>query len=259
MVDHSLSSDDIDVTPYVPSGAMHPTDTVCADSITWVGVFSDVGGYHLDDFPGGGPPWSQVIANARVATVPPNYPVTMDSTPTGNGAPLTWMPGFDLCQANFGDPPIGSAWETTYVFHCGPNTANLDLSNCTFRALDIPQNVTVNGNTISWDPVQYATNYRLRWYPLDTNGFPDRSEGPVANTDFLDQPTYNMISPVPEVCALRVEAWESCNGDLVNRSSIFVRHDIPPIPSLNQWGIIVLSLIIATTALSIIWRKTRTN
>ncbi len=99
--------------------------------------------------------------------------VTVDSTPTGDGKTLGWDSGNKLWVRTFDTPPIGADWQTTYIFHSGSSTFNLDLSGCTIQELAVP-NVTISadGRTISWDSVDNATYYSLYWYALK-DGLPD--------------------------------------------------------------------------------------
>lgn len=128
-----------------------------ADTFTSVGVFSDIREYDQNDFPG-----QSRISRMMVYADATGNGVTVDSTPTGDGATLGWDSGNKLWVRTFDSPPIGAAWQTTYIFHSGSSTFNLDISSCTIQALTVP-NVTISadGRTISWGSVDNATYYSI--------------------------------------------------------------------------------------------------
>ena len=197
---------------------------VMAASLDKVFVISDVYEYDQGDFPGL-PGGSRILIGS--SSYVPTEPVTVDSTPTGDGASLTYpLSGWDMWVGVFPSPAIGINWATTYTFHSASDTARLDLSNCTFSELNIPQNVVLNGNTISWDPVEHATSYKLRWFHWNDGDTPDIGSGFLAETDYLDQPSYTMTNPVPGEYALRVEAFEFCEDHELNKSQLYVKHVI---------------------------------
>lgn len=224
-----------------------------AASLDSVGVLSDVYEYNQNDFPGisGG---SRVLVFSR--TYVSSEPVTVDSTPTGDTTSLRYpMSGWDIWLGVFTSPPIGSAWATNYTFRTDSKSVTLDLSSCTFRELDIPTGVSFVGNTISWDPVPNATRYRLRWLPWN-NGLTPNTRAPLAETDYLTQPSYTMKNPVPGEYAIRIEAYEFCGDNPVNRSHLFVYQSITneQIPTLSEWGIIILTILLSC---SIAWTNFR--
>ena len=209
-----------------------------AASFGGVFVTSDVYEYNQGDFPGlsGG---SRILIGSKPYVS--GKAVTVDSVPTGNGFTLPYSsPGWDMWLGIFLSPAIGSDWATTYTFHSGPDSIVLNLSGCTFRELNIPKNVVFNGNTISWDPVENATNYKLRWFPWNNGDEPNIGSGFLAETDYLGQPSYTMIHPVSGEYSLRVEAFEFCGGHPVNKSQLYVKQVIQfPLPVID--GILVPS------------------
>ena len=126
----------------------------------------------------------------------------------------------------FSSPAIGSDWQTTYTFQSGASSQTLDLSNCTFRELSVPEvTISTDGRTISWNSVENATSYRLRWYPLK-DGLPDTSNGHLEATGYIDATSYTNNSLTPGNYAVRVEACEFCSGNLVNRHLIYKKNTI---------------------------------
>ena len=220
-----------------------------AASLYSVFVTSDVSEYDQNDFPG-------VTGGSRVLIGSSTYvleePVTVDSTPTGPGTSLSPLPGWDMWIGAFSSPVIGSLWAAEYIFHAGTESTTLDLTNCTFRELESTQNVTFAGNTIAWDPVANATSYKLRWFPWNGGSIPDVNSGFLAETDYLTQPSYTMANPTPGEYALRIDAFEFCGDNPVNRSSFYVKHTIEaestPIPTLSEWGMIFMSLTLVGSA-----------
>lgn len=206
------------ITVIIFASAVH------AGTFTSVGVFSDVREYDQGDFPGQ-PGISRMLVYADAT----GDGVTVDSTPTGEGATLGWDSGNELWVRTYNNPPIGSDWETTYTFHSGSDTYDLDISSCDIEALGIPDvTISVDGRTVSWDPVSRATCYRIMWYPLK-NGFPDESGGPLVQTDRIYGTTFTLTNPIPGTYALRVNAREHCSQVIVNRSTIYKKHIIPDV------------------------------
>jgi len=201
---------------------MFLASSVYADSFTSVGVFSDVREYDQNDFSGQGR-----IARMMVYADATGDVVTVDSTPTGNGKTLGWDSGNNLWVRTFDSPSIGSAWQTTYIFHSGSSTFSLDISGCTIQELSVP-NVTISadGRTISWDPVNNATYYSIYWYPLK-DGLPDESGGPLVQTGRIYDTSFTLSNPIPGTYALRLNAHEICSGAIVNRSTLYKKHTIP--------------------------------
>jgi len=127
--------------------------------------------------------------------------------------------------------------------------------------------VTINGNTVSWDEVEYATNYQLRWLDIE-NGDPVTLDGFLAESGMLDntQRSYTITGLASGIYALRVEALEFCDDSasgastgqasiLVNRSNYYLIHTIESsIPTLSEWGFIILGLLFSV---SFIWIKRR--
>ncbi len=227
-----------------------------AASLDSVGVTSDVYEYDQNDFPGitGG---SQVLIYSE--TYVSSEPVTVDSTPTGNGAPLPYpLSGWDLWLGVFTSPPIGMAWATNYTFHSGSKSETLDLSSCTFRELDVPAGISFVGNTISWNPVSNATQYRLRYFPWN-NGLKPNTQSPLYETGFLTQPSYTMTNITSGEYAVRVEAYEFCGNNPVNRSQLYVHQTITnnSIPTLSEWGIIILAILLSGSFAWINFRQRR--
>lgn len=227
-----------------------------AASLDSVGVLSDVYEYDQNDFPG-------ISGGSRVMIFSSTYvssePVTVDSTPTGNNVSLPYpLSGWDLWLGVFTSPPIGSAWATNYTFHTGSESVSLDLSNCTFRELDIPTGVSFVGNTISWNPVPNATRYRLRWFPWNNGSAPD-TQAPLAESDYFIQPSYTVTNLGPGEYAVRIEAYEFCGDNPVNRSQLFVHQSITnePIPTLSEWGIIILTILLSCSIAWITFRQRR--
>ncbi len=199
---------------------------VTAASLESVFVTSDVSAYRQLDFPGvsGG---SRILIGSK--TYVSTEQVTVDSTPTGNGASLSIpLPGWDMWLGVFSSPAIGDDWAAQYSFHTNSASTTLNLESCTFQELDIPQNVIIRGSTISWDPVVNATYYKLRWFQWNNGARPDLESGPQAETDYLAQPSYTMTSLAPGTYALRVEAYEFCGDNPVNRSNYYVKHVCGP-------------------------------
>jgi len=187
-----------------------------------VNVFSDVYGYDSADFP-------DLTGGSRMLIGAAPYPsdqVSVNSLPTGS-VNLFPYPGWNMWIKSFNSPSIGPEWATKYEFESGSKTANLDLTSCTFRELGIPQNITINDATISWDPVEHATDYRIRWFPLDDSGNPETQAGPLAETAMLNSPKYEMQNPVPGEYAMRIEAYEFCGEHPVNKSNFTILQIIP--------------------------------
>lgn len=193
-----------------------------AGTFTSVGVFSDVREYDQEDFPG-----QPSIARMMVYADATGDGVSVDSDPTGQGAALGWDSGNKLWVRTYSDPPIGSDWETTYTFHSGSTTYDLDISSCTINSLTIPNvNISDDGATINWDPVPRASYYRILWYPLK-NGLPDESGGPLLETGRLESTSFTLNDPVPGTYAIRLNAHERCSGTTVNRSTLYKKHVVP--------------------------------
>jgi len=237
---------------------------VYADTFAWVGVLSQVTEYDQDDFPGKAG-YSIMFAQAFVSVNPPTDTVTLDSTPTGNGTSIPWNADYGSFLQSFSSPPIGSAWQTTYTFHSGATTGTLNLSACTIRELSIPQATISNGGkTISWAPVPNADSYRLDWYNIDPNtGLP--VGGPLAKTGYLTDTSYTMINPPPSgtTLAVRINAFEECSAtnELLNMSSLYKIDEVTdtPIPTLSEWGMIFLALIMAGSAIVVLRRRRTTS
>ena len=237
---------------------------VYADTFTWIGVFSNVTEYDQTDFPGQAG-YSIITAEAIVAENPPTDTVTLDSTPTGNGVSLPWNSDYNAFIRSWSNPPIGAAWQTTYTFHSGASNRVLDLSNCTVRQLSIPQATISNGGkTISWAPVAHATYYRLYWYNIDPNtGLP--VGGKIADTGDITDTSYTMQSPPAPgtTLAVRIMAREHCppssSGQLVNLSALYKIDAITdtPIPTLSEWGMIVLAVLLTCAAIVVMRRRQR--
>mgnify|MGYP006273470841 CR=1 FL=1 len=186
-------------------------------------VTTDISKYNSNDFPemtG----YSHMLLIANPATFPSEQ-VSVNSDVTGT-VDLYENPGWKYWMRAFDSPPIGERWATQYEFQSGSDTATLDLSNCTFRELDVPQNITINNATISWDPVENARYYRLRVFDLDESGNPKIAAGPIAQTDLLDSTTYVRKNPVPGKYALRIIAYGFCGDHPVNKSSITILHEV---------------------------------
>ena len=199
---------------------------VAAVSMESVFVTSDVYEYDQEDFPGV-PGGSRILIGSK--TYVSGEPVEVDSTPTGDDAPLSIpQPGWGMWLGVFSSPAIGSDWAAQYTFHTDLDSTTLNLESCIFRELDIPQNVVINGNTISWDPVVNATYYKLRWFQWNNGAKPDIGSGPLAETDYLEQPSYTVTNLAPGEYALRVEAFEFCGDKPVNKSNFYVRHTCGP-------------------------------
>ncbi len=197
---------------------------VMAASLDRVFVTSDVYEYDQGDFPGL-PGGSRILIGS--GSYVPTEPVTVDSTPTKNGAFLAIpLSGWDMWLGVFSSPAIGNDWAVEYTFHADTESVTLNLESCTFHVLDIPQGVSFIGNTISWDPVTNATSYKLRWFHWNNGATPDMSSGFLAKTDYLVQPSYTMTNPVPGEYALRVEAFEFCGENPVNKSQLYVKQVI---------------------------------
>jgi len=197
-----------------------------ADTFVSAGVFSDVREYDQTDFPGQSR-ISRMMVYAEVAEDPPSDAVTVDSIPTGNGATLGWDSGNKLWARLYSDPPVGSDWQTTYTFHSGSSTFNLNISGCTIQELPIPNpTISADGCTISWNAVNGATYYSIYWYPLK-NGLPDESGGPLVKIDTIYDTSLTLTNPTPGTYALRLNAHERCSEVTVNRSTIYKKHVIP--------------------------------
>ncbi len=229
---------------------------VTAASLDGVFVISDVYEYDQGDFPDV-PGSSRILIGSK--TYVPTEPVTVDSNPTGDGTPLPYpmIPGWNMWLGVFLSPTIGSDWATTYIFHSGLSTASLDLSSCNFRELNIPRNVIFSGDTISWDPVPNATSYKLRWFQWNNGAPPPTNSSFLSETDYLTQTSYTMTNPTPGEYALRVEAFEFCGDNPVNKSNLYVMHIIEaePIPTLSEWGMIVSTCLLSMASLIIYRRK----
>ncbi|MCD6532622.1 MAG: hypothetical protein J7L25_00915 [Deltaproteobacteria bacterium] len=204
---------------------------VAALPLESVFVTSDVCEYDQNDFPG-------IDRECRVLIGAKTYVegelVSVDSVPTNNVFLPYGMPGWDMWMGIFKSPPdgsypsIGSDWATQYIFYTAKGSTLLNLEGCTFRELEIPQNVLISGNTISWDTVAGATYYKLRWFYYNNGSKPNMS-APVAETGYLTSPTYTVTDLPAGDYALRVEAFEFSGVNPVNKSNFFVRYRHAPL------------------------------
>ena len=111
----------------------------------------------------------------------------------------------------------------------------------------------------------------MRWFGIDdvdpNNPTPITSVI-LSQTDILDLPSFTMTDLIPGLppgnYALRVEALEFCDGAtvdtgqsrvLLNRANFYLEHTIDSaIPTLSEWGFIILGLLFSG---SFIWIKRR--
>ena len=188
-------------------------------------VFSQAGEYDQTDFPGESSFWNMSMAVA-VNTAPPTVnPISVTANGVGTYE-IPYLDGWKYFILILDAPPPGPVWQTTYLFESGSDSMTLDLSGATFRELSIPE-VTISGNTVSWNPVDYASLYRVRLFPLAPDGNPDTSSSPLHDSGNLEETSYTLPGTIPdgEYC-LRVGAMEINAGLLINRSYFYKKISI---------------------------------
>lgn len=107
-----------------------------------------------------------------------------------DGGPLSNYP-LDYYGTTWGDheygysflsPSPGPVWEGEYTFWADIEgngiknetdpTFNWSISAGQIKEMELPENVIINGNKLTWGSVEHANQYRVRAYTLD-NGFID--------------------------------------------------------------------------------------
>ena len=197
---------------------------VYADTFNWALVFSETVQYDQTDFPGSDSSFYMVPIAGVIADPPTVNPISV--TAKGITVDLYYQEGWKMFWVALNDPPPGPEYQTTYLFESGPDTMTLDLSGATFRKLSMPE-VTISGNTISWNPVEYASKYEVWIFPLYGDGYPNTSGGPLHNSGLLEGTSYTLPDTIPDgQYAVRVNAREYYGNLLVNRSCFYKKISI---------------------------------
>jgi hypothetical protein len=178
-----------------------------------------------------------------------------------DGGPLSNYP-LDYYGTTWGDheygysflsPSPGPVWEGEYTFwadidgngikNATDPTFNWSISAGQIKEMELPENVIINGNQLTWDSVEYANQYRVRAYTLD-NGFIDIDSvfyngvisaptGETITFDLTELETIMMSLGLSlEDIAIGIISREYIGNDWANGSSYYFRptDHFPPTP-----------------------------
>ena len=143
-----------------------------------------------------------------------------------------------------GYPSPGSAWEDRkYNFYIEGTSANKDyyIPTGSIDQMGIPSSVTISGGfnpTITWNAVDGAEFYRARFFPIGSDGNPDRSVfldgSPAIYNDGSSTYSYHYMGNAFEengTLAVAVEANDVSDGQWLNRSVCYSQHNPVPEPA----------------------------
>jgi hypothetical protein len=201
------------------SSNMQPCDLTFTTVFNAALVFSQVSEYDQTDFPGLKRSVIMVPAAVFVSNPPSVDQISVSVTGIGNYK-MDYQEGWKTFWAIENNPAPGPEWATTYRFESGSDFRVLDLTEATFRVLEVPK-FSISGRTVSWNRIStdtqsgnYETYYEVWLIRLDETGYPDHAAGSIFQSGLLQTTSFTLPESIPDgEYAVRVNAREYLERD----------------------------------------------